>query len=1085
MEILEGALRLPATERISYLQKTCGGDTRLLSEVSDALSWELRMGSFLKEPVAQGVLAAPNPEEELGKEIGPYRLMRVLGEGGMGVVYEASQFHPIRRNVALKLVKPGMDSRQVISRFETERQSLAMMDHPNIAKVFDAGATTTGRPYFVMGLVKGVPITRFCDERKLSVQQRLELFVSICQGIQHAHQKGIIHRDIKPSNLLVEEVDGQPVPRVIDFGIAKATGPQVDGRTVYTHAGMVVGTLEYMSPEQASGFNDDVDTRTDVYALGVVLYELLTGTTPLIIERRKHADFAGILQAIRDEEPPAPSTRLRRSTDTLRAVAAERRSTSVQLVKTVRGDLDWIVMKTLEKDRRRRYESVNGLARDLQRHMAGQPVEAGPASRTYRVRKFVGRHRLGVGAAGLVALSLVGGLAVSIRASNIAIAERGHAQEQARQAQRERARAEQQAELARQRQAQAEAMRAVAQTRSDDVRGIANELLSGLQETVSTLPGGTAAREQLVSRALEYLKRLEKDSANDPVVQAEIALGYRRLGDLYQFLYRPGQAGARERLKNYRSSIGLLKNLAPAHPEKVEWRVALAAAYEGEGEALLELGQAKPAGASLQRSFEVNPNPQTIRNLLLRSEALAVRANALAIRGVNTLNQTDDAQAVSRDLEEAVRTLKASAEVDPNRPSRWRILGNIEGIQARVWLLTGNAPAALRQVDHALETLQHEMSLAPGDFLAKRDEVTARGLRATILMDLGRKDDATRELQEALSAGLRLLEVDSENVLVRENVSDVATQLGDISLNVGNFSKSREYYEISARACEALLKSDPNKDIWLYSLASAYISLGNTYWDMNDAARAEEAYQKGLDVATRRARLSNFDSPSQRLVAIAMRQIGSARTKGNHLDAAIEIQEKALAIQDQLVKSEPKNAGAVIELSTTLGEIWDSYLKAGRTREAQASIERAVTEAERAYKIRAGSTRIQEIVSEAYSRLGQHWYRTGDPLKAVVALRHSVEMYAALTERRPDVVQYRRLQAHAVVVLGLAEGAVGGAPGLPPVEAADWRKRACATLAHVADMVATMKREGVPLNFDLLKNEAMAAALKPCPAVSK
>ena len=316
----------------------------------------------------------------------------------------------MQRKVALKVIKPGMDSRQVIARFEAERQALAMMDHVNIARVLDAGTTEAGRPYFVMELVHGVPITKYCDDNHLTPRQRLELFVPVCQAIQHAHQKGIIHRDIKPSNVMVTLYDGKPVPKVIDFGVAKATEQKLTERTLFTQYGTMVGTLEYMSPEQAEMSALGVDTRSDIYSLGVLLYELLTGSTPLSHKRMKEAAYAEILRMIKEEEPPKPSTRLSDSGEALASISAQRHMEPAKLTKLVRGELDWIVMKTLEKDRNRRYETANGFAADVQRYLADEPVQACPPSAGYRLRKFARRNRGPVSAAGVVLLALIGGV---------------------------------------------------------------------------------------------------------------------------------------------------------------------------------------------------------------------------------------------------------------------------------------------------------------------------------------------------------------------------------------------------------------------------------------------------------------------------------------------------------------------------------------------------------------------------------------------------------------------------------------------------------------------------------------------------
>lgn len=345
-----------------------------------------------------------------GATIGPYKLLEQIGEGGMGSVWVASQSEPIKRRVAIKLIKAGMDTGQVLARFEAERQALAMMDHPNIARVLDGGMTDQGRPYFAMEYVKGVPLTEYCDNAKLSLKERLELFVPVCQAVQHAHQKGIIHRDLKPSNILVCLYDGKPVPKVIDFGLAKAMHQSLTDQSIYTAHGMMVGTPLYMSPEQAELNNLDIDTRTDIYALGVILYELLTGTTPLEKAQMKQAAYDEVLRLIKEVEPPKPSLRLSGS-ESLPSVAAQRGIEPAQLTKSITGDLDWVVMKALEKERSRRYETANGLAEDIRRHLADEPVSASPPSTSYRVRKFIKRNRAGVIAASAIAITLLLGVA--------------------------------------------------------------------------------------------------------------------------------------------------------------------------------------------------------------------------------------------------------------------------------------------------------------------------------------------------------------------------------------------------------------------------------------------------------------------------------------------------------------------------------------------------------------------------------------------------------------------------------------------------------------------------------------------------
>ena len=417
MEIFSEAIELTsAEERAAYLDRVCGADRALRDRVEGLLGAHDQADGFLESPAAPPTITKDSRPltEGPGTVIGPYKLLEQIGEGGMGVVYMAEQTHPVRRKVALKIIKPGMDTKQVIARFEAERQALALMDHPNIARVLDAGTTESGRPYFVMELVRGIPITDYCDREQLSIPERLELFTLVCRAVQHAHQKGIIHRDLKPANILVTLVDGAAVPKVIDFGIAKAMGQQLTEKTLFTAFAQLIGTPLYMSPEQAEVSGLDIDTRSDIYSLGVLLYELLTGTTPFDPETLRTAALDEVRRIIREEEPPTPSTRLSALGETLTTVSAHRKADPRRLGRAVRGDLDWIVMKALEKDRRRRYETANDFAADVMRYLTDQPVEACPPSAWYRFSKYVRCHRAALTTAALVGLALVAGTAVSL-----------------------------------------------------------------------------------------------------------------------------------------------------------------------------------------------------------------------------------------------------------------------------------------------------------------------------------------------------------------------------------------------------------------------------------------------------------------------------------------------------------------------------------------------------------------------------------------------------------------------------------------------------------------------------------------------
>lgn len=422
--ILAEAVEIAAPDdRLAFIAQACGDDLEMRREVERMAAWHFEATQNFLEPAAQNIrpTVIGAGVAKVGTSIGPYKLLEQIGEGGMGVVYVAEQTEPIRRRVALKIIKPGMDSRQVVARFEAERQALALMDHPNIATVLDAGVSETGLPYFVMELVRGLPITEYCDAAKLTPDQRIELFIAVCQAVQHAHQKGIIHRDLKPSNVLVTQLDGKPIPKVIDFGVAKAVGPQLSNHTVYTGFMQLIGTPLYMSPEQAELSAADIDTRSDVYSLGVLLYELLTGRTPFDSETLVSKGLDEMRRIIREQEPPRPSHRI----STLKAadvstVSTHRGLDERRLQNELSGELDWIVMTALEKSRDRRYESASALAADLRRYLGDEPVLACPPSIMYRMQKSVRRHTGLLLSTVLVAMALLTGTGVSVRYAMVA-----------------------------------------------------------------------------------------------------------------------------------------------------------------------------------------------------------------------------------------------------------------------------------------------------------------------------------------------------------------------------------------------------------------------------------------------------------------------------------------------------------------------------------------------------------------------------------------------------------------------------------------------------------------------------------------
>jgi serine/threonine protein kinase/tetratricopeptide (TPR) repeat protein len=486
-ELFVAAAAKPVGERGQFLREACGNDADLRAEVEELLRFHDAAtggGSELPTPIHLASFLPDTPEQ-----IGPYRILQKIGTGGMGDVYEAQQERPLRRRVALKIIKWGMDTEQVVTRFDSERQALALMDHPNVARVFDAGATEQGRPFFAMELVKGVQITDYCDARELQLRDRLELFIQVCRGVQHAHQRGIIHRDIKPSNVLVTDEDGLAIPKIIDFGVSKATSQQLTEETVFTELGQWIGTPEYMSPEQAGMTGFDIDTRTDVYSLGVLLYELLVGVQPFSPDELRSSGFDEMRRKIREQDPPRPSTRVSATGKTSPVSAEHIRTDPSTLARLLRGDLDWIVMKALEKDRNRRYGSPAEFAADVERHLDDQPVVASPPSASYRVQKFIRRNRLAVIAGGLIAVAISAGVigtAVGL------------------------VRARSQAESAR---------------RATDV------MVSMYRDlNPSIMEGGVSTPESMLERAVQ---RIEVELSDEPLVQARLLT---TVGDVYEEL---------------------------------------------------------------------------------------------------------------------------------------------------------------------------------------------------------------------------------------------------------------------------------------------------------------------------------------------------------------------------------------------------------------------------------------------------------------------------------------------------------------------------------------------------------------------
>ncbi len=675
--------------RAALIERECQGDPELRDRVEALLAAHDGGGSLLALPQAKATTPFETITERPGTVIGPYKLLQQIGEGGMGVVFMAEQTKPLQRMVALKIIKPGMDTRQVIARFESERQALAMMDHPNIAKVLDAGTTDTGRPYFVMELVKGVPITQFCDDKHLSLRERLELLLPVCQAVQHAHQKGVIHRDIKPSNVLVANYDDQPVPKVIDFGVAKVTASKLTEKTMFTEFGQIVGTLEYMSPEQATFNQLDIDTRSDIYSLGVLLYELLAGSTPFEGKRLHAAAFDEMLRIIREEEPPKPSTRLS-SSEALPSIAANRHTEPVRLSKDVRGELDWIVMKALEKDRNRRYETANGLAADLRRYLDDEAVLACPPAAAYRFQKFARRNKPALLTAALIASTLILGTVVSTW--------------QAIRASRAEAESLAQANEARQSEAQTQAV----------LDFVQNKIFAAARpEGEKGGLGHDVTLRQAIEAAIPYVETSFRDQ---PLIEGQLR---NTLGWSFYYLGEADKAA-----EQFQKGHKILEvHLGSDHPDTLHSMNGLGASYSN-------LGRYDDA-------------------LKLAEETLALREVKLGPYHRDTLMSMNNLAACYLSLGRHAEAIGLSektlalqiAKLGPDHPDTLRSMTNL----ANTYSELGRYEDALKLREETLELLKTKLGPEHPDTLGGMSNV------ACVYSDLGRYEEALKLNEESLA----------------------------------------------------------------------------------------------------------------------------------------------------------------------------------------------------------------------------------------------------------------------------------------------------------------------------------------------
>jgi serine/threonine protein kinase/tetratricopeptide (TPR) repeat protein len=845
-----------------------------------------------------GMLPQGKIGEGEGDYIGRYCLKEVLGEGGFGLVWRAEQHEPIRREVALKVIKAGMDSKEIIARFDVERQALALMDHPNVARVLDAGATDAGRPFFVMELVKGPSITRYCDAKRLTVRQRLELFMYVCQAVQHAHQKAILHRDLKPSNILVTEIDGKPVPMVIDFGIAKALGVQSSAAfsndLVQTMQGVIIGTPQYMSPEQAGLGGLDVDTRSDIYSLGVILYELLTGETPLPFEIVHKSPIDEVLRHIREEDAKRPSSRLIHLTEKTRSTAEQRHTQVPRLTQALKRDLDWIVLRALEKDRDRRYETATSLMLDIMRYLNDEPVSATPPSVAYRFMKMVRRHRKSMAAAAAILLSLIFGLAgttYALQREKAALAREAierraavDARIQAEEAQKQEAFARADAEqrrmeaeaarkLADERKVEAEAAaeaerqaKEIAATARDKAEALIEDMLIDLRGKLVPL-GRTALLASVAESAEKYFTDLPAASLTDDQWRQRAMIGE------FRGMIALSRGDKKSAQTKFEAALAILNRRVQEQPENTARLRDLAVASQGVGISYEESGQSAEARSMFNRQLELLEKSRTLPS---QSELLT-RDLATAHAALARIETRDEKWDIARrHSEQALALYEKGLAASPANAMLQRDYATALEQQARLQQQSQDAAAALKSLEQALDLRRRVVAAGAQDSAYQHQLGVTLELIADALQVQNRTPDALTHFRERLDIATSLAKADPLDATLQADLVSAHEHLASAVETQKYWSAALPHRLAVVQICKDRARADPNDVEALAAVAEAQHHLVRILIAFGDTAQIPAAI-KTLDQAN--AILEQLDQAGHgKVVKPAVREsIGHAR----------------------------------------------------------------------------------------------------------------------------------------------------------------------------------------------------------------